>query len=62
MDILYRYNEAISLRDEIGKCPNIEVELGFIDKTPFFHQTISYIGGKTDTGQGNEMTVSSRVY
>ena len=25
MDMLYRYREAFSLRDEIGTCPNIEV-------------------------------------
>ena len=30
MDMLYRYKEAFSLRDEIGTCPNIEVG---IDKT-----------------------------
>ena len=27
MDMLYRYREAFSLRDEIGTCPNIEVGL-----------------------------------
>ena len=26
MDMLYKYREAFSLRDEIGTCPNIEVE------------------------------------
>ena len=25
MDMLYKYTEAFSLRDEIGTCPNIEV-------------------------------------
>ena len=25
MDLLYKYKEAFSLRDEIGTCPNIEV-------------------------------------
>ena len=25
MDMLYKYKEAVSLRDEIGTCPNIEV-------------------------------------
>ena len=34
--MLYRYKEAISLRDEIGTCPNIEVEIDVIDKSPFF--------------------------
>ena len=27
MDMLYKYREAFSLRDEIGICPNIEVKL-----------------------------------
>ena len=35
MDLLYRYKEAFSLRDEIGTCPNIEVEIDVIDKSPF---------------------------
>ena len=26
MDMLYKYKEAFSLRDEIGTCPNIEVK------------------------------------
>ena len=36
MDLLYRYKEAFSLRDEIGTCPNIEVETDVTDKSPFF--------------------------
>ena len=36
MDILYKYREAFSLRDEIGTCPNIEVEIDITDKSPFF--------------------------
>ena len=35
MDMLYRYREAFSLRDEIGTCPNIEVEIDVTDKSPF---------------------------
>ena len=31
-----RYKEAFSLRDEIGVCPDMEVELELKDKTPFF--------------------------
>ena len=27
MDMLHKYKEAFSLRDEIGTCPNIEVEI-----------------------------------
>ena len=36
MDMLYKYREAISLRDEIGTCLNIEVEIDVTDKSPFF--------------------------
>ena len=36
MDMLYKYKEAFSLRDEIGTCPNIEVEIKVTDKSPFF--------------------------
>ena len=34
--MLYKYKEAFSLRDEIGTCPNIEVEIEVTDKSPFF--------------------------
>ena len=36
MDMLYKYKEAFSLRDEIGMCPNIEVEIEVMDKSLFF--------------------------
>ena len=36
MEMLYKYREAFSLRDEIGTCPNIEVEIKVTDKSPFF--------------------------
>ena len=35
-DMIYEYREAFSLRDEIGTCPNIEIDIGVTDKTPFF--------------------------
>ena len=35
MDMLYKYKEAFSLRDEIGMCPKIEVEIDMLDKSPF---------------------------
>ena len=35
-ELLYEYKEAFSWRDEIGTCPNIEVEIDITDKTPFF--------------------------
>ena len=36
MDMLFSYKEAFSLRDEIGTCPNIEVEINVTDNSPFF--------------------------
>ena len=35
MDIIYKYKGAFSLRDEIGTCPSIEVEINVMDKLPF---------------------------
>ena len=35
-DIIYDYKDAFSLRDEIGTCPNIKVEIEVMDKSPFF--------------------------
>ena len=34
--MLYKYEDVFSLRDEIGTCPNIEVEIDATDKSPFF--------------------------
>ena len=36
MDILNKYKEAFSVRDEIGTCQKIEVEIDVTDKSPFF--------------------------
>ena len=36
MEMLYKYREAFSLRDEIGPCPNIKVKIEVTDKSPFF--------------------------
>ena len=36
MDMLYNYKDTFSLRDEVGTCPNIEVEIDVTDKSPFF--------------------------
>ena len=36
LDMLYKYKETFSLRDEIGTCLNIEVEIEVTDKSPFF--------------------------
>ena len=39
MDMLYKYKDAFSVRDEIGTCSNIEVEKDVRDKSPFFIRT-----------------------
>ena len=36
MDMLFKYKEAFRLRDEIGTCPNIEVDIDATDKSQFF--------------------------
>ena len=36
MEMLYKYKEVFSLRDEIDTCANIEVEIDDMDKSPFF--------------------------
>ena len=41
MEMLYKYKEVFSLRDEIGTCPNIEVGVDMMDKITIFYQTIS---------------------
>ena len=33
MDMLYKYKDAFSFRDEIGTCANIEVEIDVTDVT-----------------------------
>ena len=34
--MLYKYKETFSLRDEIGTCPNIKVEIDVMNKSSFF--------------------------
>ena len=34
--MIYEYRDAFSLRDEIGTCPNIEIDIDVTDRTPFF--------------------------
>ena len=36
MDMLYKYKDAFSLRDEMGTCPNIVVEIEVTHRSPFF--------------------------
>ena len=35
-DLLFKYKDVFSLRDEIELCPNIEIEINVTDKSPFF--------------------------
>ena len=35
-DLLYKYKDTFSLRDRIGLCPNIEIEIDVTEKSPFF--------------------------
>ena len=35
-NLIYEYKDAFSLRDEIGTCPNIKVEIDITDSSPFF--------------------------
>ena len=35
-ELIYKYRDAFSLRDKIGMCLNIEVEIDVTDKSPFF--------------------------
>ena len=35
-ELLYKFKDAFSLRNEIGLCPNIEIEIDITDKSPFF--------------------------
>ena len=35
-ELLYKYKDAFSLRDKIGLCPNIKIEIDVTDKSPFF--------------------------
>ena len=36
MEMLYEYKDVFSLRDKIGPCPNIEVNIEVTDNSPFF--------------------------
>ena len=35
-NLMYEYKDVFRLRDEIGTCPNIKVEIDVIDSSPFF--------------------------
>ena len=34
--MIYEYKDAFSLRDEIGTCPNIEIDIDVTDRISFF--------------------------
>ena len=38
LKMLYEYKDVFSLRDEIGMCPNIQVNIEVTDNSPFFIQ------------------------
>ena len=44
MEMLYDYKDVFTLRDEIGMCPNIEVNKEVPDNSHFFYQTLSCKG------------------
>ena len=35
-DMNYDYKDTFSLRDEIGTCPNVEIDIDVMDRMPFF--------------------------
>ena len=41
MSIIKLHKEAFSLRDEIGKCPNIKIDVDVMDDSPFFVRPFS---------------------
>ena len=36
MQIIIKNKKAFSLRDEIGECPNLQINLNIADESPFF--------------------------
>ena len=41
MNIIKSHKQAFSLRDEIGKCPNIKIDIDVVDDSPFFVRPFS---------------------
>ena len=37
--MIYEYKDAFRLRDEIGSCPNIEIDIAIMDRMQFFIRT-----------------------
>ena len=44
MEMFYDYKDMFSLRDEIGTCLNMEVNIEVADNSPFFIKTLSCKG------------------
>ena len=62
MGIQYKHKDTLSLRDEIGTCPNIEAEIHISDKSPFFIRPyhVKEEDKKKFLGQENEKIVLFR--
>ena len=43
MDIIKEHKQAFSLRDEIGKCPNIKINIDVIDDSSFFIRPFQFM-------------------
>ena len=53
-DMIYEYRDAFSVSDEIGTCPNIEIDIDVTDRTPFFIRPYHVRRGYENIRQGNE--------
>ena len=61
IDMLCKYKEAFSLRDERGTCANIEVEIDVMDKSPFFIRP-SHVREEDKNFKDNEMKQLCYLY
>ena len=43
LQLMKQHKEAFSLRDEIGKCPNIKIDIDVVDDSPFFVRPFQYM-------------------
>ena len=59
--MLYKYKEAFSLRDEIGTCPNIEVEIDIMDKFPFY-KVLPHTRGRQSFNQQRDEKIMLSKY
>ena len=62
-DLLYKYKDPFSLRDKIGLCPNIKIEIDITDKSPFFIRPFhANDEDKRFLDKENEMTMLFRYF